>query len=105
MTDPLPIACSLGACDLRRRLDEIAALGRESLRSRSADGDRQILRFRADPATQQRLGEIVAAEARCCAFLDLDLTQEGDELVLRIAAPANQLAVADALALAFGEPR
>jgi hypothetical protein len=41
-----PVACSLGADDLRRRLEEIAALGSESLTGRDTDGETRVLRFR-----------------------------------------------------------
>ncbi|HEX4308256.1 MAG TPA: hypothetical protein VHZ54_19625 [Solirubrobacterales bacterium] len=105
MTDSPPIACSLGADDLRRRLEEIAALGAEGLRGRSVEGNARILRFRPDPAIRRRLEEVVAAESECCAFLDLGLAEEDGDLVLRIAAPADGRPVADELALAFGEPR
>ncbi len=97
-----PIACSLDADDLRRRLEEIAALGRESLTRRFRAGDTQILGFRPDPSTRRRLERIVAAESQCCPFLDLTLAEEGDELVLRISAPADGAAVAAELAPAFG---
>lgn len=100
-----PIACSLGADDLRRRLDEIAAIGGESLIGGGPVGDAQVLRFRRDPATRRRLEEIVEAESKCCAFLDLDLGEEGEHLVLRISAPGDGAAVAAELARAFGEPR
>ncbi|HEY2715995.1 MAG TPA: hypothetical protein VGI73_07230 [Solirubrobacterales bacterium] len=103
MSDELPVvACSLEAGALRQRLEEIAAVGAESLTGRSTSGDTHSLRFRSDPATRERLERIVAAEAACCAFLDLDLRAEGDALVLTIAAPADGQPVADQLALAFG---
>lgn len=101
MTDALPIACSLGAGELRRRLEEIAALGADSLSSREADRGRHLVRFRSDPATRRRLEQIVAAETQCCPFLELDLREEGAELVLTIAAPAGAEPVAEELALAF----
>jgi len=102
MTDSLPIACSLGADDLRRRLEEIAAVGAESLLDRDGDGEARVLRFRGDAETRRRLERIVAAESECCAFLDLRLVEDGDELTLRIDAPAGGAEAADALALAFG---
>jgi hypothetical protein len=45
------------------------------------------LRFRSVAATRKRLEEIVAAEAACCAFLDLRLEECGEELLLSIEAP------------------
>lgn len=87
MTEGASIACSLGAGDLRRRLEEIAAVGAASLIENSADGDRHLLRFRSDPETRRRLEAIVAAEARCCSFLALSLREQRGELVLSVAAP------------------
>jgi hypothetical protein len=104
MDESLPVVCSLGADDLRRRLEEIAALGRESLTGRDADAETQTLRFRRGPATRGRLEGIVAAESDCCPFLEFDLGEEGDELVLKIGAPQEGAAVAAELARAFGEP-
>ncbi len=100
-TDPPPIACSLGAGELRRRLEEIAAVGADSLKSRSSDGEATTLRFRSDPTTLRRLREIVAAEEQCCAFLDFDLRSDGEELILTIAAPPAGRPVAEQLADAF----
>ena len=45
------------------------------------------LRFRADGDTRARLEAIVAAEAECCPFLDMELCEEADELLLTIVAP------------------
>jgi hypothetical protein len=104
MTESLPIACSLDAEDLRRRLSEIAAVGAESLFARDSDGPRHTLRFRSDPQTRRRLERIVAAEAECCSFLDLTLVEQKGELVLTVEAPEDERAVADGLADAFGMP-
>lgn len=90
MTDRPPIACSLGPDDLRRRLEEIAVLTDESLTSSGTADDAQVFRFRADTKTRRRLEELVAAESECCPWLDLDLTQGEDEMVLKVAAPASR---------------
>ena len=66
------------------------------------EGGVHALRFRPDPTTRRRLEEIIAAESECCAFLDLKLREDEDELVLTIAAPADGQPVAEELALAFG---
>lgn len=105
MTDPDPAACLLGAGALEERLTAIAAIGADSLISHRAEDERHLLCFRADAATRQRLGEIVAAEAECCSSLELSLTRKGDELVLTIAAPRQARALADGFAGAFaGSP-
>jgi hypothetical protein len=103
MPDDTPVACSLDAADLKQRLDAIANVGAESLIDRSVEGGRHRLRFHANGATRQRLEAIVAAEAECCAFLDLSLREEGNDLGLSIAASGDGQVVADELARAFGE--
>lgn len=103
MENDIPVACSLGAGELEQRLAEIAEIGAGSLISREAGGDSQLLRFRADADTRRRLEEIIAAEAACCAFLDLQLSERDGELVLSIAAPGDAQALADGLAEAFAE--
>jgi hypothetical protein len=98
MTQDLPIACSLNASDLRARLDEIGALGRDALLSTDAGG---TMRFRADKATRERLAAIIDAEATCCSFLRFELADEGDTLTLTITAPAGAEPVAHDLTAAF----
>jgi hypothetical protein len=101
MTDPQPIACTLGASDLRWRLDEIAALGADALIAHEEAGGTHTLRFRRDDATHRQLEQIVAAESRCCSFLDLSLGERDGELVLALDAPIEGRPVADELAKAF----
>jgi hypothetical protein len=101
MTDPKPTACSLGASDLQARLAAIAEAGAAGLITHDEDAGRHTLRFRPDPTTRCRLDEIVAAEAECCSFLDLDLAERDGELVLTLAAPKDGQPIADALAAAF----
>lgn len=101
MTEALPIACSLGANDLKQRLATITEIGAESLLSREVEGGRHLLRFRSDAATRRQLKEIVAAEAECCSFLDLALEERSGDLVLSVRAPKDGQAVADELAAAF----
>jgi hypothetical protein len=101
MTEDTPIACSLGVSDLQQRLNEIAEVGAGSLLERSTDGNRHLLYFRAGAETRRRLEAIVAAEAKCCSFLDLTLSDRGGELILSIDAPAAGRSTADELAAAF----
>jgi hypothetical protein len=101
MTEALPIACSLDPGDLKRRLTAIAAIGAASLLGHESEGTRHLLRFRSDAATRRRLEEIVAAEAACCAFLDLKLEERGGELVLSVEAPEDAQPIADELAATF----
>jgi SnoaL-like domain len=79
-----PIACSLSGPDLRKRLEEIAAVGATARRL----GDE--LRFPADGVTRDRLEAIVAAEAHCCPFLVIELDERGGELALSIGASSDE---------------
>lgn len=101
MPDDTPAACSLGAGDLQRRLTAMAEIGAESLIDRNVRAGRHMLRFRSDAGTRRRLENLVAAEAECCAFLDLSLREERGDLVLSISAAENGQAVAEELARAF----
>ncbi len=101
MPEERSIACSLGAADLTARLDLIAAIGAESLISHDTEGDTQLLRFRRDDGVRRSLENVIAAEARCCPFLDMEIREGAGELVLVIAAPDEGAPVAAELAAAF----
>lgn len=98
MTPDTPIACSLSAEELPARLAEIRAIGVDALLGVDGGG---ALRFRNDDATRIRLEAIVAAESECCSFLGFDLRAHGEQLELRITAPADAEPVADELVHAF----
>jgi hypothetical protein len=100
-TEEPRLACSLDADRLRRRLATIAGLGAEALRGATREGGVHRLSFGADPSVRRRLEEAIAAERRCCPFLELELTDRDGSLVLSIAAPAEAQPVADELAAAF----
>jgi hypothetical protein len=82
----LPVACSLDAARLRAREAELAALGRSLISVSDPDGPGLVLTFTADDQTRERLDRIVAAEAECCPFLDLRVS-EGETLELSIDGP------------------
>lgn len=98
MTHDVPIACSLSAAELPQRLAKMRAIGQDAVLSASADG---VMRFRASTAIRARLEAVIAAEAICCVFLDLELREEGGELVLTITAPEGAEALAGDLVGAF----
>jgi hypothetical protein len=84
----LPIACTLERAEMPQRAAEIRALGRDGLVAVERGKRSVTLRFRPDPAVRERLEAIVAAESRCCAFLDFGLAAEAEGgSVLTIAAP------------------
>ena len=82
----LPVACSLDAARLRAREVELAALGRSLLSVSDPEGPRFVLSFTGDDETKGRLDRIVAAEAECCPFLDIQVS-EGETLELSLDGP------------------
>jgi hypothetical protein len=81
------IACTLTAAQYRQRTRDLADLAARTLRSRepTAEGERFV--FDGGEDNERTLRAAVAAEARCCAFLRMDLRRSGDALVLDVAGP------------------
>ena len=102
MTRDTPIACSLSADELPKRLAEINAIGREALLGATPGG---ALRFRADEPTRARLEAIIAAESQCCSFLRFELAEQSGELVLSVGAPEGAEPIAEDLVNAFAADR
>ena len=100
MSSDLPIACSLSAAEMPRRLAEISRVGRDGLLAARMNGNRAVLRFR--PRVRADLDAIVAAERECCAFLSMEVTGEADAVRLTIEAPAGAKPVLEDLVAAFG---
>jgi MerR family copper efflux transcriptional regulator len=94
-----PISCSLDARGLTQRLAEMSAIGEAGLLGARLDRGHAVLRFRA--SVQERLARVVAAEAECCPFLDMKLTESSGVLRLTIAAPDGAEAVLRDLVAAF----
>ncbi len=101
MPTDLPIACSLSAGEQSTRLAEMSAIGEAALLSADVASRHAALRFRAGGATRERLAGIVAAEAKCCAFLDMELREERQAIELIIDAPAGAEPVLAELVGAF----
>jgi hypothetical protein len=85
----LPIACTLTPDGLTARMALIEALSADGLLDRTLTGAGLRVRLRDTPDIEQRTRELVAAESRCCAFLDFDLGRDGGELVLDISSPED----------------
>jgi hypothetical protein len=98
MTHETPIACSLGAAELPRRLAQMTEIGSDALLSVGPGG---TMHFRNDDATRERLEAIVTAEAECCSFLQFELGQNEGQLVLSIQAPQGAEPIARDLVDAF----
>jgi hypothetical protein len=84
-----PIACTLSAADYAARTGDTRELARHALRSRQPIPDGARLTFEPGPDTERQLREFIAAEARCCAFLRMDLRPGVDALVLDVTGPAQ----------------
>jgi hypothetical protein len=84
-----PIACTLSAADYAARMQDIRELARRALRSRQPIPDGARLTFEPGADTERQLREFVAAEARCCAFLRMDLSAARDALTLEVTGPAE----------------
>jgi hypothetical protein len=80
-------------------------VGTSSLIAHHCEDGKHTLCFRSDPTTRGRLQRIVAAEARCCPSLEIELAEGSDELVLTLAAPEEGKSIAEELAVAFGPTR
>ena len=84
----LPIACSLDAADLRTRQAEYARLGRNLISTSSPATPPVVLRFKPDGRTRSELDRLVAAEAECCPFLAMSVS-DGEALELTIDGPED----------------
>jgi hypothetical protein len=93
------IACTLSPAEHRQRTDELTALAARGLRSREQTADGLRLVFSDSAETDEDLRAVIAAEARCCPFLKLDLTRGAHDLVLEITGPEN---AQDVIAELFG---
>jgi hypothetical protein len=82
-----PVACTLDPAQMPQRGDEIRALGRDGLEAVERHDRSVTLRFRPGPAIRRRVEGIVAAESRCCAFLDLTIADEDGATAVTIVAP------------------
>src|SRR5688500_7841948 len=101
MSHEPPIACSLSAAQYPGRLAELRAIGAAGLLGGEGTAAAPVLRFRADGDIRERLAAVVAAESRCCAFLELALAREADTLTLTITGPNAAAPVVGDLVDAF----
>jgi hypothetical protein len=87
MAEPIPVACTLTPKDAAAQVVEWTDLRVDMLGAeRIADGVE--MRFPISLASVVR--DLAAREASCCAFLDLVVTDVGDEVELRITSDAPE---------------
>lgn len=82
-----PIACALSAREFADRKAQTAQIARYALRARQSTEHGCLLSFAADADTEAQLRDIVAAESRCCSFLQMDLRRSGETLELEVTGP------------------
>jgi hypothetical protein len=75
------------------RLGLIDALAADGLLSRTPTDAGLRVRLRGTPEIEARIRELVAAESKCCAFLDFTLGRYAGDLVLDISGPEDARAV------------
>ncbi|MCY1169445.1 hypothetical protein D9M73_94740 [compost metagenome] len=95
MNTTQPIACTLGADDLKARLDRIAELARQHLLTQRQEGGALHLLYAGAAAPQ--LKEIVSLEQQCCAFLKFEIAERAKVVELTITAPPDAGEFAGAL--------
>ena len=95
MSTDVPIACTLPPDGFAARIGHIDALAADGLIDRTDTEHGVRVRLRDTPEIEQRARELVAAESRCCAFLDFTVGRDGDALVLDIAGPEDARPVID----------
>jgi hypothetical protein len=95
MATELPIACSLGPDQLSGRADAWRQLAERALIEAKRSEAAAVQRYRREVGVETKLRELVRREAECCPFLDFELADEGDALVLTITGPADAAAVID----------
>ncbi|MBI3710222.1 MAG: hypothetical protein HY246_21465 [Proteobacteria bacterium] len=78
--------CTLGPAEFRQQLAHIRDLTGRALRARNRNGLQLRLGYDAGAAAEVR--ELVDMERVCCNFLDFQLEEQGDILLLTVTAPA-----------------
>src|SRR4051794_22638166 len=101
MLRELSIACTLNASDFAVRERLIADLGRDALIDARQEETCAVLRFAARTGVRERVDRFVADESRCCAFLNMEVVDAQDEVVLTIVAPADAESVLAEMVGAF----
>ena len=101
MTTELPIACSLDAGGLERRLADISAIGAKALISHNKVDNRNVLRFRPSAGVKSRLRRSPKPRANVAVSSRSSLGAQDDDLVLSVSAPGEAEALADEFATLF----
>jgi MerR family copper efflux transcriptional regulator len=86
MTEQL-LACALPADKAERKARNTrSTLGAAALSREEVEGGLR-LRFPGDSSTEASIREVIAAESRCCPFLDMTVEPRPDGIELTVTAP------------------
>ncbi len=95
----LPVACSLDAASGAARLARWRALAEKAQVSVERTPDHLVVRYRSGAGVQHELETLAEAERECCPFAAWEVSQDQEQVILRIRSDAQGLA---AIASAFG---
>ena len=90
-----PIACTLQSGSYHERLAWVAQLARDGLLGMSRNDLQIELTYALSVA--DRVREMVSKEQECCAFLNFEVSETGEDVRLTITAPERAREVADSL--------
>lgn len=82
----VPIACTLGPDDgaaRMRRWEALSEKGRPGARRR---GHLLEVRYQPEPGIREELEALAAAERQCCSFVAWNVSQDQDDVILRVTA-------------------
>jgi hypothetical protein len=97
------IACELAGDEVSGQAERWARLAREAGLGRAETGDGLRLRFRDEPAVEQELRALAAAESRCCSWARWEVGRAEGGLVLQVSSTPEGAAALHAM-FRTGEP-
>jgi hypothetical protein len=102
-SEPVPVACTLGAGDLADRVERWKAVAASAAGERSATEHGVRLSFTAGPGVADELRELAALEGECCSFAVWTVREDGTQVLVEVGgdSPEGVTAVRELFA-AFG---
>lgn len=101
-TVALPIACTLSADDGPARTQRWQALSAAGHPSARRSGHLLEVRYDPELGVRETLEALAAAEQRCCSFVTWEVSQDGDQIVLRVKADPSRPDDVAPIAALFG---
>ena len=83
-----PNGCTLESSELIERIAEWREVSSQAI-SRRVEAERITSTYPPDPDLLERLQDLIAAEAECCAFLDFTIQEGERQTVVELAFPAD----------------